>query len=275
MRISGGLKKMVAEPGKPVSYRLPIGGQLVELNEFIGQTVEFHYSGQITCIHCSRPTTKSYSQGYCYPCCQRLARCDLCIVKPETCHYEHGTCREPEWGERYCLQPHVVYLANSSGLKVGVTREQQIPTRWIDQGAVQALPIFSVDSRHDAGLVEVMLARHVSDRTNWRVMLRGEQPDLDLLSQRDLLLNQCARELDSLQHNSAHPMLQSLGDAQPIELSYPISRLPEKVVSISLEKTPRFSAELQGIKGQYLLLDCGVLNIRRHTGFEVSVTLGG
>ena len=138
----GSLEKMTTQLAEPVQYRLPVGDAELELNPLLGQRLELRYSGRIFCVNCQKKTAKSFNQGYCYPCFIKLAQCDMCIMKPETCHYAAGTCREPSWGEEFCFQPHIVYLANSSGIKVGITRQTQIPTRWIDQGAVQALPVF-------------------------------------------------------------------------------------------------------------------------------------
>ncbi len=123
--------------------------------------------------HCGASTRKSYGDGYCYPCFKTLARCDLCVVSPDRCHYAAGTCREPAWGEAFCMQPHVVYLANSAGAKVGITKPENLPGRWLDQGATQAVVIMRTHSRHQAGCVEAALARHVSDRTDWRASDRS------------------------------------------------------------------------------------------------------
>ena len=136
----GPIRKMTAvlsDQGTP-DYQLPIGEDKLPLNDVIGKRLTLTYHDKITCSHCGRKTKKSYSQGYCYPCMQKLAQCDMCIMKPETCHYDQGTCREPEWGEQNCMIKHYVYLSNTSGLKVGITRHSQVPTRWIDQGATQA-----------------------------------------------------------------------------------------------------------------------------------------
>jgi len=151
----GALRKMTAQldGNGNVNYQLPIGDQLLPLNEVIGETLTLTYHDAINCSHCGNKTKKSYSQGHCFVCMRKLAQCDMCIMKPETCHFEQGTCREPEWAEQHCMTAHYVYLANTSGLKVGITRHTQIPTRWIDQGATQALPIFKVSTRLQSGLV--------------------------------------------------------------------------------------------------------------------------
>jgi hypothetical protein len=194
----------------------------------------------------------------------------MCIVKPERCHYDQGTCREPKWGDAHCMQPHVVYLANSSGLKVGITREGQIPTRWIDQGAAAALPIMRVQTRLQSGLVEVALAQHVSDRTDWRAMLRGDPVAQDLAARRDDLLAASEGELARIRHRFGAQALQPLPDADPLELRYPVLQYPDKIRPLNLDKTPVVQGRLQGIKGQYLILDSGVLNVRKFTGYKIS-----
>jgi hypothetical protein len=137
----GGLRKMITSlGGDSVTYALPVGAQQLPLNPLLGQTLELRYAGEIRCIHCDRSTSKSFNQGYCYPCFKRLARCDSCIVSPQKCHYDAGTCREPDWGEANCMIEHFVYIANTSGLKVGITRGTQVPTRWIDQGRRRRCP---------------------------------------------------------------------------------------------------------------------------------------
>jgi hypothetical protein len=153
--MQGLLNKMYARLESTVQYELPLSDQRIALNPLLGKVIKLTFTGNIRCVHCNRTIKKSFNQGYCYPCFISLAQCDMCIMKPETCHYEAGTCREPSWGEEFCFKPHIVYLANSSGIKVGITRQTQIPTRWIDQGAVQALPIFKVQSRYMAGLIEI------------------------------------------------------------------------------------------------------------------------
>lgn len=182
--LSGNLEKMRATLGDTMEYSLPIGEERLALNPLIGKSLQITAEGTINCIACGRKTKKSYSQGHCYPCSQRLASCDLCIMKPETCHYDKGTCREPQWGEAHCMQPHFVYLSNTSGVKVGITRQTQIPTRWIDQGATQALPIFKVQTRLQSGLVEVMCKTHVADRTDHRGHSAGDQGPVPDLRQR-------------------------------------------------------------------------------------------
>ena len=271
IEVLGCLDKMKTELGNPVTYRLPVGETGLELNSRIGQHLKFRYSGKIFCVHCHKKTAKSFNQGYCYPCFIRLAQCDMCIMKPETCHFAAGTCREPEWGLSFCFQPHVVYLANSSGVKVGITRKTQIPTRWIDQGAVQALPIFEAESRYVSGLVEVALAEHVSDKTSWQQMLKNHVVTLDLPALRDDLLTKCSDKLTGIRQEFGEHALNYLADEHSLDIHYPVLQYPSKVKSFNLDTNPEVSGVLQGIKGQYLIFDSGVINIRKFAGYEVEV----
>jgi len=269
----GDLRKMAAVPAAPVEYALRVGDAQVPLNPLLGARLRLAHTGRIHCVACGRETRKSFNQGYCYPCFKSLARCDRCIVQPERCHYHLGTCREPDWGLANCMQPHVVYLANASGVKVGITRASQVPTRWIDQGATQALPIARVSTRRLSGLVEVILKRHVADRTDWRRMLKGEPEPVDLAHRRDTLLDACGRELRALtaEHPGAPPEI--VDDAEVCRFAYPVLEYPRHVRSFNLDTIPELDATLLGIKGQYLILDTGVLNVRRHGGYEVEVAV--
>lgn len=274
IEVVGPLRKMQVELKTPVTYRLTVGDHSLPLNEYLGSTVKLEYLGAISCIHCGRATRKSFSQGFCYPCFQSLAQCDSCIVSPEKCHHAAGTCREPAWAEQYCQQPHVIYLANSSGIKVGITRGTQVPTRWIDQGAVQALPIMGVQTRYQSGLAEMLFKQHVADRTNWRAMLKGQVEVLDLRAERDRLLVQCATAIAELQQRFGLQAVQLLERAEPIAIEYPVLEHPSKVTSLDFEKTPTIEGRLLGIKGQYLMLDIGVLNIRKFGAYHVRFSAG-
>ena len=161
-----------------------------------------------------------------------------------------------------------MYLANSSGIKVGITRGNQLPTRWIDQGAVQALPILKVSERRWSGLVERVIGQHVSDKTNWRTMLKGQTDQLDLIAERDRLLALCADELAALEQEH-DTQFEHLSDSEVLEINYPVLNYPSKVSSHNLDKTPEVEGVLQGIKGQYLILDTGVINIRKFTAYRV------
>jgi hypothetical protein len=263
--VAGAIRKMTSRLEDPVVYELPVGGESVPINSFVGQTLRLAFTGEIHCIHCNRSIKKTFNQGYCFPCFRALARCDGCIVRPERCHFHEGTCREPEWGEANCMQPHSVYLANSSSLKVGITRDVNIPTRWIDQGAAQALPIRHVESRLDSGRVEVALRALVSDRTDWRAMLRGDPEPVDMCAARDELMAQ------HLADEGVELPGRPLEDAQPLEIHYPVLEYPTKVRSHDLVKNPILEGTLQGIKGQYLIFDSCVINVRKYAGYCLEV----
>lgn len=238
------------------------------LNALVGNKIKLQFTGTIYCQNCFKKTKKSYGGGFCYPCTMKLAACDMCILKPELCHFHLGTCREPEWGEKNCMVDHVVYLANSSGLKVGITRESQVPTRFMDQGAIEALPIFKVRSRYHSGLIEKMLASELKDKTDWRKMLKGEIAQIDLYEKRDEVVESFEHELEKLEkHHSVN--FEYLENAEVIQFNYPVEKYPEKITSLSFDKTPIVEGTLVGIKGQYLILDTGVINLRNHTSYEI------
>lgn len=273
--LHGDLRKMRTAAATPVSYSLPVGDEQLALNALLGKTLRVTFSGEIFCVGCGRKTKQSFNQGHCYPCFRNLASCDMCIVKPELCHYAAGTCREPEWGLAHCMQPHYVYLANSSGLKVGITRAPQIPTRWLDQGAVQALPIFRVQSRYLAGLIEVAMKKHVADRTDWRRMLKGEPEPCDMLERRDALAELCqediAQAVQITAKTTGEGKIALLSDEQPQAFTFPVQRYPQKVSAHNFDKRPQVEGTLMGIKGQYLIFDTGVLNVRKFAGYRVTV----
>ena len=267
--MQGTLRKLKADHTQPIQYHLPLGDELVNLNQYFGKAIKLTFTGNIFCYSCGKKTKKSYSQGHCFVCMKKLASCDMCIMKPETCHFEQGTCREPEWGEANCMIPHYVYLANTSGLKVGITRHTQIPTRWIDQGATQALPIFKVQTRLQSGLVEVALAEFIADKTNWRNMLKGVSVDVDLKAAAADLIPQIQAKLDELAELFGATAIEQL-DEEVVDLDFPVTEYPTKISSFNFDKDPEVSGVLEGIKGQYLIFDKGVINIRKFTSYEVA-----
>jgi len=269
--ITGHLRKMTATLSTPVAYQLVVGDQTMALNEALKKTIQVIYNGSIYCIRCNRKTKRSFQQGYCYPCMQRLNECGNCAIFPERCQVEQGTCPKDDWAHTQCHAPQIVYLANTSGLKVGVTRKSHVPTRWLDQGAVQAIPILQASNRYRAGLAEVVLKAFISDKTNWRTMLKNEVETLNLQLERDRLFAQ-ADNIHSLLAES-HDTLSLITDTKPVSISYPVIEYPQKITSLSLDKQSQIEGRLMGIKGQYLLLDTGVLNIRKFSGYEVSVCL--
>lgn len=267
--LTGRLRKMATQHTTPISYELKLadgagGLQSLALNPLLGKVLSLEFSGNIHCIHCERKTNKSFSQGYCYPCFKALAQCDTCMIKPETCHYHLGTCREPKWGETHCFKPHLIYLASTTGLKVGITRETNRPTRWMDQGAIAALPLLKVNDRLASGVVETTLSQTIKDKTAWQRMLKNDVEDLDLVQKAQQVLA------------DYQPQLQAISDLefetlalQPLYFEYPVLEYPSKVKSLNLDKTPIITGQLLGIKGQYLLLDTGVINLRKYAGYEV------
>jgi len=274
---SGHLEKMHTslDDNGSVEYQLPLDEQRIPMNKFIGSRVSLEHLGDIHCIHCGRRSKKSFSQGYCYPCFTKLPQCDSCIMSPEKCHFHHGTCRDPEWGEKFCFTDHFVYLANSSGVKVGITRGNQLPTRWIDQGATQGLPIFRVQTRYQAGLIEDRLREHIADKTHWQRMLKGNADAVDLTVLRDELMVKSESELELLEQEFGLQALQRLFTETTTEIDFPVSVWPEKVKSFNLDKQPQIEGLLQGIKGQYLIFDNGVINIRKYTAYNVQFSVYG
>lgn len=266
----GRLTKMLTRIDEVVHYTLALDDRRVALNPLIGQSLRLRWCGQIFCTACGRKTNKSFAQGHCYPCMTSLARCDLCVLKPETCHYAAGTCREPQWGERHCMTSHVVYLANTSGLKVGITRASQVPTRWLDQGATQARPLLQAATRHVAGLCEVALARSHADKTNWRALLKGDGAPLDLAAAATTALAGIVGDIARITACHGVDAVRPLaGDT--LTMRYPVRNYPMRIASHNFDKQPVVEGILEGIKGQYLLFDNGVINLRKFTGYEVEL----
>lgn len=269
---SGIIRKMHTRLNSPVDYALPVGDTVVPMNELLEKKVRLVFSGQINCTHCGRTSNKSFNQGYCYRCFQTLAQCDSCIMQPEKCHYDAGTCREPSWGEKYCLQDHIIYLANSSGVKVGITRATQVPTRWIDQGAVQALAIMRVRTRLQSGSLEIMFKQYVADKTNWRDMLKGCDHQTDLAAQRDRLFAQCDKDISDMEERFGFHAISRLTQVDPVVIKYPVIEYPVKISSLNFDKEPVVEGTLLGLKGQYLIFDNGVINMRRFGGYNIEVS---
>ncbi|MBU2925037.1 DUF2797 domain-containing protein [Colwellia sp. 4_MG-2023] len=274
----GAVEKMTAklDSNNIVQYKLPLAAidengeqQSIALNPLIGRKLTLVFHSTIACKNCGTTTKKSYSQGFCYPCMTKLAQCDMCIMKPETCHYHLGTCREPEWAEQHCMVDHYVYLSNTSGLKVGITRHTQIPTRWIDQGATQALPLFKVRTRLQSGLIETALSELVSDKTNWRAMLKGSNEPIDLKAQAKVLIPQIADRLSEIKLKYGEDAVQLLNE-EVVDIVFPVSQYLTKISSFNFDKTSTVSGILLGIKGQYLIFEEGVINMRKFSSYQIS-----
>lgn len=275
--VVGNIKKMTAtvNADSEVAYQLPIGEQLIDMNQFIGKKVKVKHAGTINCVHCNRKTKKSFNQGYCFVCLRSLAQCDTCIIKPELCHYHAGTCREPEWGESHCLQDHFVYLSNTGQIKIGITKyvSDGVSSRWIDQGATQAIAIYRVQQRLHSGLLETHIAQSIGDKTNWRTMLKGVASPLDMNEMKQKVYDLAADKVMEMQQEFGLQAVQAL-DAEPVEIHYPVTQYPSKIKSINLDKEGQFEGELLGIKGQYWLLDGDrVINIRKYSGYEWDLEL--
>ena len=257
----GSSRKMRTSLDEVIQYWLRLGDEEVHLNPLVGEQIEFKFHGEINCIACGRKTNKSFAQGFCYPCMQNSPENSECIIRPELCRGHLGEGRDPEWEQKHHVQDHVVYLAVSSALKVGVTRATQVPTRWIDQGASQARAIAVTPHRCAAGEIEVALKQAFTDRTSWQKMLKNDvltEPDWDDAFDRidEILPLRLASYVDE--------------DMDIVTLNYPVQSYPEKVKSLSFDKLETISGKLLGIKGQYLLLDDNrVLNVRKHNGYRL------
>ena len=259
----GILRKMKTEwsDGKPIQYSMRLGDEEFPLNRKIGQAIQLQHTGNIHCIECHRKIKKSYAQGYCYPCFISLAQTDTCIIKPHQCHHHMGTCRNNEFAEKNCFIPHLVYLAVSSGAKVGITRAHQKFTRWADQGASFATELAIVPNRKVSGELEVLLSEHIADKTNWRKMLSNDIPKTDL--------NLLKAELKAHIPTEFHEYFVE----EPVyELMYPAEIFPAKISSYNLDKTPIIEDTLMGIKGQYLVFTDKVINMRKYQGYEIELT---
>lgn len=247
--------------GDPVHYSLPLGEVKIDMNALIGSEINMEYNGEIHCIRCGRPTRRSFAQGYCYPCFTTAPETEDCVLKPELCRAHEGVARDMDYARGHCLIEHVVYLSLTSGLKVGVTRHTQVPTRWIDQGAMRAVELARTPDRHTAGEIEVALKAHVNDKTNWRQMLTGPGPkDISLRREKD--------RVSALVPDVLKKFL--VEDFILHEISYPVEAYPRKVSSLSFDKDPQVRGILEGIKGQYLLLDGNrVINMRKFGGYRI------
>ena len=261
----GSLRKLRVEQGDDIQYHLPIGDDYVFLNSLIGKTVSIQFQQKILCIGCGRVTRKSFFQGYCYPCFQSSPETSPCIIRPELCRAHEGIGRDMDWETKHHLQPHYVYLSLTSHLKVGVTRDCQVPTRWIDQGATAAIIVAETPNRYLAGCIEVALKAHYSDRTSWQAMLKSEPQDgFDLHAEK----RRCVSLLDPSYHGYCER------DDAVMTFSYPVQAYPTKITSLNLDKQPLIEGQLTGIKGQYLYFDQGtVFNVRKFGGYVIGLSV--
>lgn len=264
MEYEGVLTKMQTEYLDPIQYYLVFENSFLNLNQLLDKSLEINFVGY-QCLHCGKKK-KIFRQGFCYDCFMSSAAAGDWIMKPElsTAHLDIED-RDLEYERKVQLQPHIVYLALSSEIKVGVTRKTQVPTRWIDQGAVQAIPIIEVPNRYLAGITEVALKDHYADKTNFRKMLTNEVPEVDLIKERMKLESLIPKEAQEY----FHPEKEDL-----YTIHYPVLSYPTKVSSLNLDKSPNYEGKLVGVKGQYLIFQDGtVFNVRTFEGYVVKISL--
>lgn len=262
MEFQGVLRKMATQMATPIDYYLVLGDHPIHMNQLLDQNLKLSFVGY-ECLNCGS-NAPIFRQGFCKSCFFEAPQAADWIIRPELSQAHLGIeDRDLAYEQKMQLQPHVVYLANSSDVKVGVTRKSQIPTRWIDQGAHEALPIVEVPNRYLAGIAEVALKDHVSDKTNWRTMLKNEVMDVDLKVWQDKLAPYLPDEVK--------PYLYA---GQETHLEFPVLAYPEKPKSLNLGKTPYYQGVLKGIKGQYLIFeDQTVFNVRSNEGLVVALAL--
>ena len=269
MKVSGNLRKMRTQLGNPVQYYLPLYDVLekkeeVPLNEWVGRTIQLTFEQQINCVVTGRKIRKAYGEGMSYESFITAPEAVESIIRPELSQAHLGIAlRDLEWEIAHDVQPHFVYLALTSGVKVGVTRARHIPSRWIDQGAWKTIILAETPYRQAAGLIEVALKGHMTDKTDWRKMLCNERNfEIDLLAEKSAVQCKLPSELQAYISN----------DDTITEIHYPVLGYPEKVTSLKLDKVPVIRKKLMGIKGQYWLFEDGtVINIRSHAGYLVSL----
>ena len=245
----------------PIQYYLVFEDSFLNVNQLIGKEISISFEGY-QCLNCGK-TKKIFRQGYCYDCFMSSASVGDWIMRPElsTAHLDVED-RDLAYEKRVQLQPHIVYLALSSDVKVGVTRKTQVPTRWIDQGAIEAIPIVEVPNRYLAGITEVALKNHFADKTSWQKMLKNNVPNVDLIFERNSVLQWLPEEIK--------PYFAK--EQELYKIDFPITNYPTKINSLNLERTPSYSGKMMGIKGQYLLFEDGtVFNVRSNEGIVVKI----
>jgi hypothetical protein len=264
MTYQGVLSKMQTEFGNPIQYYLVFESDFLNMNQLLSKEIEIRFEGY-QCLNCSK-NNKIHRQGFCYDCFYSSPAVGDWIMKPELSTAHLGIAdRDLDYESKVQLQPHIVYLALSSEVKVGVTRITQMPTRWIDQGAEKAISIVEVPNRYLAGITEVALKNHFSDKTNWRKMLTNDIVLMDLLEHRSKIQNLLPEEVQEYFYADKNDLY---------EMNYPVLSYPKKINSFSLEKSPSYKGKLTGIKGQYLIFEDGtVFNVRAFEGYVVSINL--
>ena len=259
MLFTGQVLKMSTQYDSPIQYSLNLSGDLLQMNQLFNKKIRIKHIGY-QCVNCGNDQ-KIFRMGFCKKCFFESPYSSESIIRPElsTAHLGDEE-RDLEIEKEIQLVPHIVYLAYTGDVKVGVTREMQVPTRWIDQGATFALEIARTENRYEAGMIEVAMKVHVADKTNWRKMLQDEyEDDLDLEHFRNQV-----KELFPEEFQKFYSREEKLW-----RLDYPYEA-PEKITSINLDKIPEFEGVLKGIKGQYLSFEGGsVMNVRSHEGYVI------
>ena len=264
MEHTGTLIKMHSFYDEPVRYQIVFGEESIDMNSILSSDMKMEFLHEIYCINCGKKTNKSFGQGYCYQCFISAPEVSECVLRPDLCEAHLGKARDMDWARSHCLQDHFVYLALTSDVKVGVTRSTQVPTRWIDQGAWKAIKIAKTPNRHLAGVIEVELKKHLTDKTNWRHMLTNNMAlTIDLQEEKERILQVFPDELKQY--------IWSENDVTV--LNYPVATYPVKVNSYNLDKQDIIRGKLTGIRGQYLMFEGGyVLNVRSHSGYKVRIS---
>jgi len=264
MTYEGVLSKMQTEFANPIQYYLVFENSFLNVNQLLNKDLEINFVGY-QCLNCGKKK-KIYRQGFCYDCFYSSPAVGDWIMKPELSTAHLGIAdRDLDYEQKVQLQPHIVYLALSSEIKVGVTRKTQMPTRWIDQGASQAISIVEVPNRYLAGITEVALKSHFTDKTNWRKMLQNDIVHLDLIAEKLKVKDWIPTEVQEYFHLEKNDLY---------EMHFPVLDYPKKVNSLNLDKTTHFQGKLIGIKGQYLIFEDGtVFNIRSFEGYIVSINV--
>ena len=264
MQYQGVLTKMQTELGSPIQYYLVFEDSFLNVNQLLDKEIEISFLG-CQCLNCSKKK-KIYRQGFCYDCFYSSPAVGDWIMRPELSTAHLGIAdRDLDYESKAQLQPHIVYLAAACEIKVGVTRKTQVPTRWIDQGASQAIAVVEVPNRYLAGITEVALKNHYTDKTNWRKMLQNSTETFDLIAEKV--------KIESLIPDEVKDYFYSQKD-DLYDLQYPVLSYPAKVNSLNLDKMPSFQGKLVGIKGQYLIFENGtVFNVRGSEGYVVSINV--
>ena len=172
--------------------------------------------------------------------------------------------RDLEYERKIQLQDHIVYLSKTSGIKVGVTRSNNKTTRWIDQGAIEAIELIEVPNRYLAGIAEVKLKDKFSDKTNWRKMLTNNIEEGNIIDIKEDALDILGSEFKDYFKT----------DNKVVKFNYFRENQIDSVKSVSLKKTDTIEGKLIGIKGQYLIFeDSTVFNVRSNEGYKVDITI--